>query len=282
MNELARLLTLVPFISNHQGISVKELAQEFMVSEREILRNLNTLFLCGLPGYTPLELMEIDFEDGYVTIRNAETLSKPRAMGPSDAVMALVALSHMAEQESELREKVERVIAKLVLSIGIDISIDAPHSSRLVREIETAIGENRRIGFSYLSRYKDELSQREVSPLHIKNQNGVLYLTGYCHRSEDFRTFSLDRISDCLVLEGVREFPEYKEDRIEITIRIEKSYRKFIEIFGGEKFQTFSSLWAVRAVIAALGDVELLSPSDIRQEVAARARLALAEYTSLG
>lgn len=282
MNEIARLLTLVPFISSHQGISIKELAKEFRVSEREIVRNLNTLFLCGLPGYTPLELMEIDFEDGYVTIRNAETLSKPRAMGPSDAVMALVALSHMAEQESELRERVQRVINKLVSSTGIDLSIDAPHSSRLVREIESAIRTNRRVSFQYFSRYKDEVSQREISPINIKNHKGIWYLTGYCHRATDFRTFSLDRISDCAIVDRAREFPEYKEVRLEVTIRIEKSYRKFIEIFGGEKFETFSSLWAIRATIAAMGDVELLSPSEIRQEVAARARLALAEYTSLG
>ena len=39
----ARLLDLVPYISTHQGISVKDLAQEFDVSTTELLDDLNTL-----------------------------------------------------------------------------------------------------------------------------------------------------------------------------------------------------------------------------------------------
>ena len=50
----ARLLDLVPYISTHQGISIKDLAQEFDVSTTELLDDLNTLWICGTVPYTHL------------------------------------------------------------------------------------------------------------------------------------------------------------------------------------------------------------------------------------
>ena len=53
---LARLIDLVPFITSHQGISISELAHKFGVSANEIEKDLWLLYMCGLPGQTPLEL----------------------------------------------------------------------------------------------------------------------------------------------------------------------------------------------------------------------------------
>ena len=58
-----RLLDLVPYIVSHPGISIAELAKEFAISRDEVLKDLNLLFLCGLPGYTPLELIDISFDE---------------------------------------------------------------------------------------------------------------------------------------------------------------------------------------------------------------------------
>ena len=77
LERTSRLLDLVPYINTHQGISLVDLAQVFEVSTEQMISDLTTLWMCGLPGYTPLELMDLDFESGYVTIRNAPTLAKP-------------------------------------------------------------------------------------------------------------------------------------------------------------------------------------------------------------
>ena len=80
LQRTARLLDLVPFLNTHQGIALKELAKHFDVSPAQMSADLTTLWMCGLPGYTPLELMDLEFESGFVSIRNAETLSKPRTI----------------------------------------------------------------------------------------------------------------------------------------------------------------------------------------------------------
>ena len=282
MNELARLLDLVPMITARQGISIRELANEFKVTEKEIVRNLNTLFLCGLPGYTPLELMEIDFEDGFVTIRNAETLAKPRSMSAVDATFSLISLSHMAEQEPEIRERVIKLMSKIGNSLELPIAISPPESAALMKDIENALQLHKRISFDYVARYRDEVTQRVVSPIEMNRVQGSVYLSGFCHRAQELRTFALTRISNLTVLDETAVTSVDEGRKVELRVRILKRYRKFIEFFGGERCTTFSSLWAVRAITSASGDVELLEPREIRQEIHRRATLALAEYTSLG
>jgi proteasome accessory factor C len=87
VEKAARLLDLVPFISTHQGIALAELAEEFNLSESELLSDLNTLWMCGLPGYTPLELIDLEFESGYVSIRNAEVLQRVRLLTKQELVI---------------------------------------------------------------------------------------------------------------------------------------------------------------------------------------------------
>ncbi|MEY4061912.1 MAG: hypothetical protein RL602_543, partial [Actinomycetota bacterium] len=92
LERTARLLDLVPYINSHQGISLKELSSVFGVSQSQMVNDLTTLWMCGLPGYTPLELMDLDFETGYVTINNADTLSKPRSINFDEGVALLLGL----------------------------------------------------------------------------------------------------------------------------------------------------------------------------------------------
>ena len=92
LERTARLLDLVPYINSHQGISLKELANVFGVTQAQMTSDLTTLWMCGLPGYTPLELMDLDFESGFVTIHNAETLSKPRSITFDEGVALVLGL----------------------------------------------------------------------------------------------------------------------------------------------------------------------------------------------
>jgi len=87
-----RLLALVPYISAHQGIAVKNLAQVFNVTTTQIIADLTTLWMCGLPGYTALELMDLSFESGFVSIRNAPTLKSPRTLSKEEIISLLLGL----------------------------------------------------------------------------------------------------------------------------------------------------------------------------------------------
>ena len=59
LERTSRALDLVPYLLEHQGISITELAEVFGVSENQINEDLILIHMCGLPGYTPLELIDM-------------------------------------------------------------------------------------------------------------------------------------------------------------------------------------------------------------------------------
>jgi proteasome accessory factor C len=89
LDRTARLLDLVPYLATHQGISIEDLSKEFSITKSELIDDLTTLWMCGLPGYTALELMDLSFESGFVTISNAETLARPRVLDRNE-ILALI------------------------------------------------------------------------------------------------------------------------------------------------------------------------------------------------
>ncbi|NBV95903.1 MAG: hypothetical protein EBR90_03835, partial [Actinobacteria bacterium] len=79
-----RTFDLIPYILNNPGVSIRELAQEFNADEKQISDDLQIAFMCGLPGYTPYELIELQVCDGYVTVREPQVLDKPRSFSASE------------------------------------------------------------------------------------------------------------------------------------------------------------------------------------------------------
>ena len=60
---LARLLAVVPWVVAHDGPTVSEVCERFRISERELIADLNLLFMCGVYPYTPDALIEVDLDE---------------------------------------------------------------------------------------------------------------------------------------------------------------------------------------------------------------------------
>ena len=67
-NRALRTMDLIPYILENPGVSIIKLAKQFSVTEKQIESDLQLVFMCGLPGYTPYELIDLIFEDGVVSI----------------------------------------------------------------------------------------------------------------------------------------------------------------------------------------------------------------------
>ena len=90
-SRLTRLLTMVPWLVNRQGIELDEAARGLDVSVEQLESDLNLLFLCGY-GQMPDELIEADWEEGRVFVGNAEAISRPLRLGVDEAVTLIVGL----------------------------------------------------------------------------------------------------------------------------------------------------------------------------------------------
>lgn len=294
LERTSRLLDLVPYINTHQGISLVELAEVFEVSTDQMISDLTTLWMCGLPGYTPLELMDLDFESGYVTIRNAPTLARPRSITNEEGVALVLGLdvlrSGISSERLDLIEAIASLSQRIARLVNLPLALSA--SSNISQEVTTsvkdAIAHRSGLQISYHSLYKDEISSRVVLPLEILESQGYLYLHAYCFTALDFRQFRFDRIQSAHSVEV--EKPSIalpvNPEKIGFSVKVVRPTRDVAERFeesnleAGTVFKgsSFSQHWIARSILASGGAVELLSPADIRSELAKRAELILNRY----
>jgi proteasome accessory factor C len=169
----ARLLDLVPYLNSNQGISIQDLARDFGVSTAQIKSDLTTLWMCGLPGYTPLELMDLEFESGYVTIRNALTLSKPRNISFDEGLALMLGLELLQQQipldRKDLQAEIDLLKERFSNQIGVPRAVTVSHSINpsIIAPLLQAINVSQDVEITYHSLYSDEISVRKISPLAI-------------------------------------------------------------------------------------------------------------------
>jgi len=300
LERTARLLNLVPYLVAHQGISVEELAEEFNVSESQLLEDLNTLWMCGLPGYTPLELIDLSFDSGYVTIWNAETLQQPRSLSRDEALTLVLGLGYLLDEiegkDTILSSALDGLIVRLTDSFDAaplsKVHAGAATSAALRGSIDRAVSDRGVVTISYHSLARDVVTERIVHPLELRIEDEVEYLFAYCESSAGYRTFRLDRILTIGPAQSRPEARHFKEPMPERTIsaviavgsRLRDAYERFRVPLGvGEGVQTitaqgFSSDWLVREIMSFGGEVRLQSPAIERDMVRARAEQALLAY----
>ena len=95
-SRLSRLLTMVPWLLNRQGIEIEEAAREFGVSPQQMEADLELLFVCGTPGHMPDDLIEAEWEGGRVYLGNADTIARPLRLGVDEALALIVGLRALA------------------------------------------------------------------------------------------------------------------------------------------------------------------------------------------
>jgi len=282
IQEVSRLLDLVPFLSTHSHISLKELAREFGVDEKSMANELTALSMCGLPGYTPYELIEIYFDSGFVTINNHEALDIPRALTSLEVASLLIGLEILREsavlENQAILPKIDQLITEMRGLIGsaIDVKEDAQTSHRAA--IDAAIASRKSLNLQYFSPVRDEITTRHVDPLSIEVERGFTYLVAFCHTHNSVRNFRLDRITSLSRSEeGITEVsPDMKSEseKTSLSLTVSGSRRSIAELLttgpiprsGEVKVEVYSPEWAVKAVIAHSPDVRLNEPQELREK----------------
>ena len=293
-----RLLDLVPYIVAHPGISITELAKEFSISRDEVLKDLNLLFLCGLPGYTPLELIDISFDEESVVIRDPQNLAAPRNLNESEALIARIALAALEESTPKtsaaylqiiaLREKIAEAFSSSIPASAITFTLDKERAT--LEAIESAIKQELDIEMTYNNVTKDSSSRRSITPISIIAEDKRTLVSAYCHSAKALRTFHLAQISEVSTKErSTRTDLERLEDSrgssAEVIIKSEDS--RFLSENASSlkelskscyQIDIFQPEWIVRSVLAGADSLELAKPLELRAEIAERAKRALLAY----
>jgi proteasome accessory factor C len=103
------LLNLVPYLLARPGIALAEAAGDLGISERQLREDLELLWVCGLPGYGPGDLIDMAFDGDRVTITYDAGIDRPLRLTQDEALALSVALRMLAETPGVAnREAVER------------------------------------------------------------------------------------------------------------------------------------------------------------------------------
>jgi proteasome accessory factor C len=207
---LSRLLTMVPWLLNRQGVEIEEAAREFGVTPAQVEADLALLFLCGTPGGYHGDLIEAEWESGKVFLGNADTINRPLRLGVDEALALIVGLRALAAVPGiGERDAVVRALAKLEAATGsaaagssrIQVLIDEGTNRETMALAHEALAARRRVHLRYLVPSRDESTERDVDPMRVISFDAHWYLEGWCHRAEDVRLFRLDRIESLTILD---------------------------------------------------------------------------------
>jgi proteasome accessory factor C len=273
---------------------LKELAQEFGVDEKAMANELTALSMCGLPGYTPYELIEIFFDSGFVSINNHDALDIPRALTHLEVASLLIGLEIMRDATSDgderIIEAIDRLLQQLRGLIGSTIEVEDNPISNHLAVINSAISLRQSLEIEYLSPVKDEINRRKIDPLSLHSEAGHTYLVAFCHTQSAVRNFRMDRIISVSAThstdESHSEVDVAESPLMSAELKVGGSRRAVAELFGLEQIPTsgrvevefFSPEWLSKAVIAHSPEVTVIAPEPMRTVLRGELAKILALY----
>ena len=95
IDRLVRLLALPAWVAEHEGASFEEAAAHFGVTAAMIRSDVETLWVSGLPGGMPGDLVDFsadDFEAGRLRLTEPLGLDRPVRLSRQEAVALLLSL----------------------------------------------------------------------------------------------------------------------------------------------------------------------------------------------
>lgn len=310
-DRLSRMLALVPYLQQHPGIPVAEAASVFGVTEQDLRDDLDLLFFCGLPGYTPGDLIEVSYEGDRITVGNADTIARPLRLTPEEALALVVAARALAAEPGLVeRDALDRALAKLEAACGsameqssgrVEVSLD--EAGEMLARVERATEARRRLHIRYHNPSRDEVSERDVDPMRVVNVDGRWYLEAWCRRVEDVRLFRLDRVLDAVELDLPAEVPARAasrplnaglyspaEDDPEVTLELARESRwvadyypweTYEELAGGGvrlRLRVHDDGWLRRLLLRLGPSARVVDPPSLGEAVRSTAEAALAAY----
>lgn len=194
---LERLLTMVPWLLEHPGVELAEVARRFGGDRAELARDLDMLGYCGLPGYGGGDLIEASVVGDRVVVRMADFFRRPLRLSLREAVTLLLAgralLSVGLVGSEPLVQAVDKLERALGVQPGVAVDLSGPGDEHLPL-LWRAAEERRVLHLVYRSASKGETTERDVEPWEVAGAGGAWYLRAWCRAVEAARDFRLDRI----------------------------------------------------------------------------------------
>ena len=199
-DRMRRVLAMVPWIVANPGVRVAEVAARFGVNEKDLLSDLEVVYMVGLPPYSPDSLIEVVYEGDRVWINYADFFARPLRLTPAQGLALLASTDALLSMTgTEPDGPLARALQKLATSLGVtsEESVDVDLGSGepgLIELLRSAASEGTEVEIDYYSYGRDGHSTRTIAPWRVLASEGAWYVEAWCHRAADERIFRVDRI----------------------------------------------------------------------------------------
>ncbi|MFI5495595.1 helix-turn-helix transcriptional regulator [Actinoplanes sp. NPDC051859] len=308
-DRLGRLLNLVPYLLARPGIAVAEAAADFRITERQLREDLELLWVCGLPGYGPGDLIDMALDGDRVTITYDAGIDRPLRLNPDEALALVVALRMLAETPGiGERDAIERALDKIENAAGdlgdAPVAVALPAGTERLDAVRDIVERRRALRITYYTAARDETTERVVDPMRVLMVGNRAYLEAWCRRAEGTRLFRLDRIDAFTELDEpaappARAVPHDLSDGVFhpgadlplVTLRVGRGSRWITEYYPCEEVRRDGDEWVVTMRVTDLGwaqrfllgvgpDVTVVGPAALVERIRAQATTALDQYAA--
>lgn len=287
-------------------ITRAEAAAELGVTAKQLEEDLNQLWMCGLPGYSPGDLIDFEFCGDTIEVTFSAGIDRPLKLTSPEATGLLVALRALADIPGVVDPQAARsAIAKIAAAAGAVAAVaeQAPTESPAAAAVRAAVRNSRALTIDYYAASHDTLTTRIVDPIRVLLIGGHSYLEAWSREAEGVRLFRFDRIVDAAELgeaavppESARQAPPdtslFDGDLSlpSATLRVAPSASWMLEYYpirelrqlpdgSCEVAMTYASEdWMTRLLLGFGSDVRVLAPESLAQRVRDAATAALDAY----
>ncbi|MGH3866730.1 MAG: helix-turn-helix transcriptional regulator [Pseudonocardiaceae bacterium] len=301
---LPRLLALVPYLLTRPAVLIEEVAADFSVTVRQLRRDLELLWMCGLPGYGPGDLIDLSFAGDTVTVTCDAGMRRPLRLSGAEATALVVALRVLAEMPGVIDAgSVRRALAKIEAAAGqadgVVVGLARGQEAAL-SAVRDALEHRRALRIRYYTLSRDTVSERTVDPMRLLLVEGRSYLEAWCRSADEVRLFRLDRMEHVATLDEPAVPPPHarpadssaglfraQPDQRVAVLTLAPDARwvaeyypveELIEGAGGAatvRMRYAETGWMVRLVLGLGADVVVREPADLAEAVTRRALAAV-------
>ncbi|MFM9032840.1 MAG: helix-turn-helix transcriptional regulator [Mycobacterium sp.] len=308
---LVRLLNMVPYFQANPRVSYAKAAADLGVTRKQLDADIKQLWMCGMPGYTPGDLIDFELSDDTIKVTFSAGIDRPLRLTSTEATGLLLALHGLADIPGVLDPAAARsAIAKIEAAAGGagGAAVAGPDGTETVAAatVRQAVHDQRALAIEYFSASRDAVSDRIVDPVRVVLVGDQSYLEAWCRVAEGVRLFRFDRIIAAQVLDEPAAAPKPVLDAptntalfdadpalSSATLRIAPGAAWMLEYFpmritreldAGycEAEMTYAAEdWVARQILGFGADVQVLAPQSLADAVRASAAEALAAYSLL-
>jgi predicted DNA-binding transcriptional regulator YafY len=242
MKEFERLIQYRQLLSHRRAISKEDLLLKLEISLATFKRDLTVLRdRFGVPVVFDRD------QDGYRLERDDGMTELPGLWFNQEEILALLSIQHMIDQLepgvlSPKLKPLQSKLSEIMVSQGQDPGLLAQrvklvHAGKRklhlkpFQAVALATLNRKQLKIKHFNRQTGEAVPRTISPQQLVHYRDNWYVDAWCHLRQDLRSFSIDAIQDCDMLEtAAKEVP-----REQIEAQVKKGYG----IFSGQDV-----LWA--------------------------------------